>query len=236
MALLELYPIVVSCVLWGDKWNRKRILFHCDNMYTVQIINKGRSKVKVIMKLLRRLTWCAAKHNFTVHAQHLPGKLNSVADALSRFQMDIFRNLAPQADFETNTMLTTNRISDDLKEAEEDLWNYALSPGTLSKLYKTAFNQYLQFVALCNLTDIHNSLPVVSEEIMVKFVLFCAKVLSLKWSTIKIYLAGIRFHYIKAGVNQPFHSWDSLHYILNAVRRKQGTTASLISSISCVQN
>ena len=99
-------------------------------------------------------------------------------------------------------MLTTNRISDDLKEAEEDLWNYALSPGTLSK-YKTAFNQYLQFVALCNLTEIHNSLPVVSEEIMVKFVLFCANILSLKLSTIKIYLAGIHFHYIKAGVNQP---------------------------------
>ena len=100
MALLELpvYPIVVACVLWGNKWNRKRILFHCDNMSTVQIINKGRSKVKVIMKLLRRLTWCAAKHNFTVHAQHVPGKLNSVADALSRFQMETFRKLAPKAD------------------------------------------------------------------------------------------------------------------------------------------
>ena len=98
MALLELYPIIVACVLWGNKWNRKRILFHCDNMSTVQIINKGRSKVKVIMKLLRRLTWCAAKHNFTVHAQHVPGKLNSVADALSRFQMETFRKLAPKAD------------------------------------------------------------------------------------------------------------------------------------------
>ena len=98
MALLELYPIVVSCVLWGNKWNRKRILFHCDNMSTVQIINKGRSKVKVIMKLPRRLAWCAAKHNFTVHAQHVPGKLNSVADALSHFLMETFRKLAPEAD------------------------------------------------------------------------------------------------------------------------------------------
>ena len=43
MALLELYPIVVACFLWGCQWQKKRILFHCDNMATVQIINKGRS-------------------------------------------------------------------------------------------------------------------------------------------------------------------------------------------------
>ena len=77
-----------------------------------------------------------------------------------------------------------------------------------------------------NLNDNPNTMPVISEDIMVKFVLFCANMLLLKWSTIKIYVAGIRFHYIKAGLNQPFQSWDRLHYMLNAVRRKQGNTES----------
>ena len=41
MAVMELYPIVVACVLWSEHWSRKYILFHCDNMAKVQIINKG---------------------------------------------------------------------------------------------------------------------------------------------------------------------------------------------------
>ena len=98
MALLELYPIVVACVLWGKDWSRRRVLFNCDNMATVEIINKGRSKVNIIMKLMRKLTWCSAINNFTIHAKHVPGCFNSTADAISRFQMNKFRKLAPNAD------------------------------------------------------------------------------------------------------------------------------------------
>ena len=98
MALLELYPIVIACFLWGEQWNKKRILFHCDNMATVQILNKGRSKTSIINKLMKMLTWLAAKYNFTVHAEHVPGKLNGIADAISRFQMKKFRRLAPDTD------------------------------------------------------------------------------------------------------------------------------------------
>lgn len=97
MAFCELYPIVMACVLWGSEWARKRIIFHCDNMATVEIINKGRSKIKCIMQLMRRMTWCAAIGNFTVKAEHIPGIHNSIADALSRFQMAKFRLLAPEA-------------------------------------------------------------------------------------------------------------------------------------------
>ena len=98
MAFCELYPIVMACVLWGHQWCRQRILFYCDNQSTVDIINKGRSKVKLIMKLMRKLTWCSANHNFVVHAKHLPTYDNTTADAISRFQMNRFRCLAPWAD------------------------------------------------------------------------------------------------------------------------------------------
>jgi hypothetical protein len=98
MALRELYPIVVAAILWGHNWSTKRILFYCDNLATVNIIKKGRSKVLSIMKLMRQLTWCSARYNFGIYSEFLPGKTNKIADALSRFQMNKFRSLAPQAD------------------------------------------------------------------------------------------------------------------------------------------
>ncbi|XP_060076370.1 uncharacterized protein LOC132555998 [Ylistrum balloti] len=97
MSFLELYPIVVAALIWGKSWSTKRILFHCDNKGTVDIINKGRSKSPNIMSLMRRLTWCAATYNFTVNARHVPGVKNTIADALSRFKFQDFRRAAPTA-------------------------------------------------------------------------------------------------------------------------------------------
>ena len=97
IAFQELYPVVVAAILWGHCWARKRILFYCDNQATVHIINKGRSKSPVIMRLMRRLVITAGINNFAFLAEHLPGSQNSIADALSRFQMSRFRLLAPNA-------------------------------------------------------------------------------------------------------------------------------------------
>jgi hypothetical protein len=49
------------------------------------------------MKLMRQLTWCACKYNFTFSAKHVPGVKNNLADSISRLQIDKFRQLAPQA-------------------------------------------------------------------------------------------------------------------------------------------
>lgn len=98
MAFLELYPIVVASILWGRQWTGKRIVFNCDNQATVHIITKGRSKEPVIMKLMRRLTMCAAKYNFAIYSTYVPGVKNNIADSLSRLQMTRFQMLAPEAD------------------------------------------------------------------------------------------------------------------------------------------
>jgi hypothetical protein len=97
IAFQELYPIVVAAVLWGASWARKRILFHCDNQATVHILNKGRSPCKSIMKLMRRLVIVAATSNFHFLATHVPGRTNQIADALSRLNLQKFRQLAPEA-------------------------------------------------------------------------------------------------------------------------------------------
>jgi hypothetical protein len=110
MAFRELYPIVVAAILWGSSWSTKRIMFYCDNMSTVQIIRKGRSKIINIMQLMRRLTWLAAQYNFTVYCEHVPGINNVIADSLSRFQWDRFRQLAPMADLEPHVCPALSQV------------------------------------------------------------------------------------------------------------------------------
>ena len=97
IAFKELFPIVLACHTWGNRWRCRRIQFACDNQSVVAIINAGTSKDRHIMMLLRELFLCAAQFNFKVTAKHVPGKENGIADALSRFHMQVFRQLAPHA-------------------------------------------------------------------------------------------------------------------------------------------
>ena len=94
----ELFPIVVACSIWHPFLAGKRLQFWCDNESVVSIINSGHSKVPRIMELVRKLVLLSMQHNFLVRARHVPGVSNEVADALSRFQMQRFRALAPDAD------------------------------------------------------------------------------------------------------------------------------------------
>ena len=50
-----------------------------------------------VLDLMRRILAAAARGNFTVTLKHIAGVDNSIADALSRFQEDRFRRLAPLA-------------------------------------------------------------------------------------------------------------------------------------------
>ena len=96
----ELYPIVVASATWGHLWAKKRITFMCDNEAVTNAIASGTSKSPEIMSLLRQLFFCAAKHHFAATAKHIPGKYNVIADALSRFHMQVFRQAAPTANQE----------------------------------------------------------------------------------------------------------------------------------------
>ena len=85
MALFELYPIVMTAVLWGHLWCRRKIVVNCDNASAVEIISRGRSKIPFIMTFVRKLVWLEAKYGFVIRARHIPGVSNSISDSLSRF-------------------------------------------------------------------------------------------------------------------------------------------------------
>jgi hypothetical protein len=97
MSYRELYPIIVSCAVWGKCWKRKRIKFMCDNQGTVAILRKGSSRCENINKLMRQLAIIATRYNFTFTAQWLSTKVNDHADALSRGNLSLFQKLAPNA-------------------------------------------------------------------------------------------------------------------------------------------
>ena len=98
IAWQELYAIVVACEIWGNLLHDQRIRFNCDNESVVSIINTKRSKIPRMMDLLRHLTLLTLQHNIYICAVHIPGKHNDIADAISRFQYQRFRQLAPEAD------------------------------------------------------------------------------------------------------------------------------------------
>ena len=98
LALLELIPIVLALYLWAPHLSQKRIIFRTDNIALVSIINKRSSKDKQIMKLIRPLVLLTMRHHIQFKAFHIEGAQNQIADALSRFQVQRFRSLAPAAD------------------------------------------------------------------------------------------------------------------------------------------
>ena len=48
----ELYPTVLSCLLWGDQWSGKKLLFHCNNQAVVDIWASGSSQDPLTMHLV----------------------------------------------------------------------------------------------------------------------------------------------------------------------------------------
>ncbi len=96
----ELFAIVVAAATWGNLWSRRKILFHCDNEAVVSIWRKGSSRAKDVMVLVRTLYFTAAHNNFNIAVTHIAGANNRIADALSRFSLQAFQELAPNANAE----------------------------------------------------------------------------------------------------------------------------------------
>ena len=79
----------------------------------------------------------AIKHNFLVRARHMPGISNAIADALSRFQVQHFRELAPQADQTPCTILPF--ADDPLRDEVLTYAHWALSRNT-NRTYNSGEN------------------------------------------------------------------------------------------------
>ena len=91
----KLHAIVCVVHSWGHLWTKQKNLFHCDNTAVVEFWRNGSTRDPETMMLVRMLYLRAANHHINVVVTHIIGINNSIADSLSRFQMEQFRSLAP---------------------------------------------------------------------------------------------------------------------------------------------
>ncbi|XP_071078479.1 uncharacterized protein [Haliotis cracherodii] len=97
LTLLELFPITLAIQIWGKQLANKKVLFYCDNQAVVTIINKQSTMAPRVMSLLRRLILQCLRYNIMFKAKYVCSTANTIADALSRFQLKRFREAAPAA-------------------------------------------------------------------------------------------------------------------------------------------
>lgn len=93
----ELYAIVKATATWCELLRAKKVIFYCDNLSIVYILQSGCSKNPDIMKLVRALFFIAARYQIEYTAKHIPGIMNTNADHLSRLKIDEFMASCPDA-------------------------------------------------------------------------------------------------------------------------------------------
>ena len=118
-----------------------------------------------------------------------------------------------------------NRSNVALNDTVDLLWSNALAKRTKTA-YDTGYRHLLNFLVLNGYhLDVNSNPHVISEEMLIDFTAHCFKNLQLQYSTIKLYLAGIRFKCLQENISSPFLQSDlhmqRLPLILNSVKRLQ---------------
>ena len=100
ITVLEMFPLLVSLHIWGQELRNKKIVFRSDNIASVHIVNSMTSKNERVMVILRAITLLCLRLNIAFKALHVNGCFNQLADSLSRFNLQKFHELAPEAEQE----------------------------------------------------------------------------------------------------------------------------------------
>ena len=95
IALLELVAIVSAFDIWAPHLTGKTITLRSDNEATCAFINRKRSDIPTAMSLIRNLILSCLHFQIFLKAKHIPGKLNSAADLISRQKMTQLFHLYP---------------------------------------------------------------------------------------------------------------------------------------------
>lgn len=218
----ELMTFTLAAIIWGERWQCKRLVFPCRFRETAEILRRGRSSIHPLNKLMRILVLTAARNNFVMSAEKMSPFRCGIAGLLSNFQMDLFRHAVPLA--ETTSAPFPPILYDiwSLDPVITNLWESSLSGNTRSA-YQSGMNCFIRFIALHGISQSPHTL---SEQLFIYFVAFCSKTRNFRYTTIKLYLAGIRHFYIEVYGIDPFLQADKtpflrLPLILRSIKRIQ---------------
>ena len=87
IAHYEMLAIVVATKAWKSQIKGLKFVIACDNSGIEAIINRGRSKDKLLQSMLRELTYTLATNDAEIVIQHITSKSNEGPDALSRWSL-----------------------------------------------------------------------------------------------------------------------------------------------------
>ena len=91
----DLYPIVLAIAMWGSHLSGLRLTVRCDNEAVCHIWKSGTCNFRPIMTLLRAGLPIDARYNVVVLLVPVPGVDNTLADCLSRMQVQRFEDRHP---------------------------------------------------------------------------------------------------------------------------------------------
>ena len=80
--------------LFKSELTNKKIILHIDNEALVSTLNKQTVDHPPTMSLIRHIVLLALENNIIFKAEHVPGIQNTLADPLSRLQIEAFTQRA----------------------------------------------------------------------------------------------------------------------------------------------
>ena len=93
------FLVYMQLVFCGDNYGKVIMLYSTQIMKQMSIYGQNsHPKCPKLMHIVHRLFLISAHVQFQVKFVHIPGKLNPIADALSRLQVEKFRKLAPNVE------------------------------------------------------------------------------------------------------------------------------------------
>jgi ribonuclease HI len=98
MPYLEMLAVAIALSTWGHLLTAKRITIRSDSETSVAAINGGACRDERLMQLVRTVLFIAARQQFALRCEHVPGTSNTAADALSRGRVQEFKASFPKHD------------------------------------------------------------------------------------------------------------------------------------------
>jgi len=112
-----------------------------------------------------------------------------------------------------------------LDSSLDNLWRQSISNNTQTA-YNTGLDLYIKCLLLLGETWSTSCLPPVSEKFVMRFAAYWHKHKQLRYSTIKLYLCGFIFYYMKHGGFNPMVNYgrqlECLKSILCGAKKKTG--------------
>ena len=95
--------ILVAALRWSQFWGSGNVIVRSDNMTAVAAVNKGTTRSKPLMRVIRPLFWLSVVRGFVMRCEFVPGVVNILADGMSRLhECDKFNLIARCFNWHTN--------------------------------------------------------------------------------------------------------------------------------------